>query len=62
MVLEFGKWIILIPDNEIFISIFVLQAKMVFAIYHTSTFDKHLEKMPKDFKEWVEKIEDQLVL
>ncbi|OGI66198.1 hypothetical protein A2642_03420 [Candidatus Nomurabacteria bacterium RIFCSPHIGHO2_01_FULL_39_10] len=35
---------------------------MTFAVYHTSTFDKELEKMPKDFQEWVDKIEDQLVL
>ena len=32
-----------------------------FAIFHSATFDKELEKFPDDFKEWVNKIEDQLV-
>ena len=34
---------------------------MVYKIFHSNTFDRILNKMPKDFKEWVDKIEDQLV-
>ena len=35
---------------------------MGYAIYHSSTFDLELEKMPRDFQVWVDKIEDQLVI
>ncbi len=35
---------------------------MVFVMFHSHTFDKVLEKMPKDFQEWVDRIEDQLVI
>lgn len=31
---------------------------MAYAIYHSATFDKKLEEFPKDFKDWVGKIED----
>ena len=34
---------------------------MNYEIYHSATFDKELGRMQKDFKDWVEKIEDQLV-
>ncbi len=34
---------------------------MVFEVYHSKTFDEKLEKMPKDFKLWLDKIENQLV-
>ncbi|MEW5897540.1 MAG: hypothetical protein AB1668_07640 [Nanoarchaeota archaeon] len=34
---------------------------MTYAIYHTHTFDRNLERMPKDFREWVDKMECQLV-
>ncbi len=34
---------------------------MVFAIFHSHTFDRALEKMPKVFQEWVDKIENQLI-
>lgn len=34
---------------------------MVFVVYHTKEFDKKLQKFSKDFKEWVDKIEDQLI-
>ncbi len=34
---------------------------MVFMIFHSHTFDKALEKMPKDFQELVNKVENQLV-
>jgi len=33
---------------------------MAFKIYHSKTFDEKLEKMPKDFILWLDKIEDQL--
>ena len=35
---------------------------MTWAIYHTGTFDEILGKMPKDFQQWLDKIEDQLML
>lgn len=35
---------------------------MAYAVYHARTFDKELEKMPKDFAQWVDKIEDQLMI
>ncbi len=34
---------------------------MAFEIYHSKTFDEKLEGMSKDFKLWLDKIEDQLV-
>lgn len=34
---------------------------MPFAIFHSAKFDDELEKYPSDFREWVDKIEDQLV-
>ena len=34
---------------------------MPFAIFHSKTFDDELKKFPSDFKNWVDKIEDQLV-
>ena len=34
---------------------------MAFKIFHSSTFDKNLEGFPDGFKEWVDKMEDQLV-
>lgn len=34
---------------------------MAFRIYHSSTFDKLLEKCEKNFRVWLDKIEDQLV-
>ena len=34
---------------------------MTYSIYHSSTFDIKLEQFPKDFKEWLDKIEDQLI-
>ena len=34
---------------------------MTFEVFHSQTFDKKLERFPNDFKQWVEKIEDQLV-
>ena len=33
---------------------------MTFEIFHSSTFDRELEKYSKDFKDWLDKIEDQL--
>lgn len=35
---------------------------MVYLIFHSFAFDKKLEKFPKDFKECLDKIEDQLVI
>jgi len=34
---------------------------VVYAIYHTHTFDRSLDRMPKDFQEWLTKVENQLV-
>ncbi len=34
---------------------------MGFAVFHSDTFDKLLQGFPKDFKVWVDKMEDQLV-
>ncbi|MAG47247.1 hypothetical protein CL617_01460 [archaeon] len=33
---------------------------MTYSIFHSQTFDQELNKFPKDFKEWVTKIEEQL--
>ena len=33
---------------------------MAFAVFHAYTFERYLARMPKDFKEWLEKVEDQL--
>ncbi|MBS3175590.1 type II toxin-antitoxin system RelE/ParE family toxin [Candidatus Woesearchaeota archaeon] len=33
---------------------------MAFKIYHSFTFDRKLDKMQKDFKDWLENIEAQL--
>ena len=35
---------------------------MPWAIYHTHTFDEKLANMPKDFQDWLDKIEDQLTV
>ncbi|MBI2669144.1 hypothetical protein HYX14_04855 [Candidatus Woesearchaeota archaeon] len=35
---------------------------MSYIIFHSRTFDKELEKFPKDFHDWLDRIEDQLVL
>ena len=32
-----------------------------YVIYHSVKFDRELEKFDKDFKDWLDKIEDQLV-
>lgn len=32
-----------------------------YKIFHSGRFDKELDKFPKDFKDWVDKIEDQLI-
>ncbi len=34
---------------------------MIYKIFHTKTFDDKLEKMPKDFKVWINKMEDQVM-
>lgn len=34
---------------------------MTFKIYHTKQFDKEIEKFSKDFNDWLDKVEDQLV-
>ncbi len=34
---------------------------MTFKVYRSETFNKILTKFPKDFKEWVDKIESQLI-
>ena len=34
---------------------------MAYKIFHSETFDKELNKFNKDFQNWVDKIEDQLV-
>ncbi len=33
---------------------------MNYKVYHSETFDKQLKKYPKEFHDWLEKIEDQL--
>ena len=33
---------------------------MEYRVYHSQTFDKQLKKYPKEFHDWLEKIEDQL--
>ncbi|MBI5798076.1 hypothetical protein HZA98_04195 [Candidatus Woesearchaeota archaeon] len=33
---------------------------MAYAVYHSESFDKLLNKYPKEFQDWMEKIEDQL--
>ena len=34
---------------------------MSFAIFHATTFDEELERFSKEFQDWVDKIENQLV-
>ena len=34
---------------------------MTYKVFHSVVFDKRLETYPKDFKEWLRKIEEQLV-
>ena len=34
---------------------------MAYSIYHTAALDKQLARMPKDFQDWTDKMEDQLV-
>jgi len=34
---------------------------MIYKVFHSERFDKELNKFSKDFKDWVDKIEDQLV-
>lgn len=34
---------------------------MPFAVFHSATFDRELERFSDDFKNWVDKIENQLV-
>lgn len=34
---------------------------MFYKVFHSVTFDKKLETCPKEFKEWLEKIEEQLL-
>ena len=34
---------------------------MVFKVFHSKAFDDKLEKFSREFKEWVEKIEDRLI-
>jgi mRNA-degrading endonuclease RelE of RelBE toxin-antitoxin system len=38
----------------------MLFSLMAFAVFHSHTFDKSLARMPKDFKEWLDKVECQL--
>ena len=38
-----------------------LLANMQFKIFHSSTFDKRLNDFPNDFKEWIDKMEAQLI-
>ncbi len=33
---------------------------MVYKVYHSKTFDKELKKYPKEFNDWLGKIENQL--
>lgn len=33
---------------------------MAYEVFHSTTFDNELESYPKEFKDWLEKIEDQL--
>ncbi len=33
----------------------------MYSIFHSQRFDKELEKLPHEFKLWLDKIEDQLV-
>ncbi len=34
---------------------------MAYEVFHSQTFDKELEKFSNEFREWVDKMEDQLV-